>query len=408
MATSIKGVFEEVASHVSIDAKLLKRIHDYERAFVNRDEDHIAFFGGNLTGVHTMRFRPTDREKWFNDVVDIDEVQLIDGLASLDTIEADWKRASDAMNHTCIWLIYAILNSPHLTPAQKEKGTVDVMLVLQYKFLGSLMAHFFPYPADEATMLAVYAQLSRKYALKAAGSWSALLQKRAEDMFDPRSIHRKTYQTLGPDKAVIYMISDVQGRLREIIKSIWAVFAVVRKEGLKIGTEKAILDTDEGAVLKDRSRQFSTYIRYAHDVIADRPSWIRAELVKIVSDAMHTMPPQGLVSTLEWMSINHRVRGGEEIAELIDQTLLHSFELIQQDRDLLGKRAGLMPLLTKLRALYMASRMSDPNLLKTKELAEKVVSKAISSKNASVIASVRTGVQLYIVLRTLTMHHYQG
>lgn len=408
MATSIKGVFEEVAAHVSIDAKLLKRIHDYERAFVNRDEDHIAFFGGNLTGVHTMRFRPSDRERWFNDVLDIDELDLSDRLASLDSIEADWKRASDAMNHSCIWLMYAILNSKTLSPSQKEKGAIDVMLILQYKFLGSLMAHYFKFPADEATMLAVYAQLSRKYALKAAGSWSALLQKRAEDMLSERSIHHKTYMHLGPDSSINYMISDVQGRLREIIKSIWAVFDKVRKSGVKIGTEKSILETDDGVVLKDKSRQSSSYIRYAHDVIADRPSWIRAELVTIVADAMHTMPPKGLVDALEWMSLNHRVKGGEEVAELINETLLHAFELINTDRELLGTRSGLMPLLTKLRALYMASRMSDPNLLKTKELAEKVVTRAIASKNASVIASVRTGVQLYIVLRTLTMHHYQN
>lgn len=408
MATTIKDVFDEVARHVVVDVKLLKRIHEYERAFVNRNEDHIAFFGGNLTGVHPMRFRPIDRDNWFNDVLDIDEIELHDQLASLESISAEWKRASDAMNHSCIWLLYAILSSKHLSPAQKEKGAVDVMLVLQYKFLGSLMAHYFPYPADEATMLAVYAQLSRKYAIKNAGSWSALLQKRAEEMLQPRSIHHKTYTTLGPDSAINYMISDIQGRLREIIKSIWAVFANVRKEGVKIGTERSMMDTDEGMVLKDRTRQYSTFLRYAHDIIGDRPSWIRAELINVVSDAMHTMPPKGLVDTLEWMSLNHRVRGGDEVEKLIDETLLHAFELIAADRDLMGTRQGLAPLITKLRSLYMASRMSDPTLLKTKELADKIVTKAIASKNTSVIASVRTGVQLYIVLRVLTMKHYQG
>lgn len=39
MAQSIREVFEDVAQHVVIDAALIQRIHAFERAFVNRNED---------------------------------------------------------------------------------------------------------------------------------------------------------------------------------------------------------------------------------------------------------------------------------------------------------------------------------------------------------------------------------
>lgn len=408
---TIKSVFAAVTKDVSIDVKLARRVHNYERAFVNRNEDHVAFFGSPLQGVHPMRFRTSDREAWFNDVLEIDELTLEDGIHALKSIDPEWKRANDVMNHSCIWLLYAIQHSSKLSPSQKQEAGINTLLVLQYKFLGSMMAHFYPYPADEATMLAVYAEMSRKYALKVAGSWSNLLRSRAQEILSPRSIHHRTIREFGDDKAVIYMISDIQGRLREIVKSVNTLFYDVRSRGGKIGTEKwteGLSSIDGQEVVKDKKRKFSTHIRYLHEVIGDKNSFIRDELVKVIADAMHTMPPRLLVETLEWMSANHRVKGAEEVEELIDETLIYAFDLIASNRSLLGSRTGLTPLLVKLRSLYMASRMSDPTLLRTKELSEKIVTQAVKSKNSSVIASVRTGTQLYLVLRSLAMSYYQN
>lgn len=404
---TIKAVFDDATKDVVIDDHLVKRIHDYERAFVNRDEDHIAFFGNPLMGVHTMRFRQADRDDWFNDVLQIDELTLEDGIHSLKSIDPEWKRANDVMNLSCVWAVYAILRSPKLSPQVKHSACIDVMLIMQYKFLGSLMAHFFKYPADEATMLAAYAELNYKYALKSAGSWGVLLRNRAEEILSPRSIHHRTYQELGDDKAVIYMVSDIQGRLREIVKKMTTVFYDVRAKGLKIGTDRSVMDIDGSAVVKDKTRHYTSYVRYIHTVMNDKGSLIRQELVDVIADAMPTMPPHLLHQTLEWMSINHGISShGREIDELTDETLIYAFNLISSDREILAKRSGLTPLLVKLRSLYMASRMSDPSLLKCKALAEKIVGQAVKTKNVSVIAAVRTGLQLYLVLRTLAKEHY--
>jgi hypothetical protein len=407
MAQSIREVFEDVAQHVVIDAALIQRIHAFERAFVNRNEDHVAFFGSPLMGVHPMRFRPTDRQAWFNDILDINELDLIDGIQSLKSIPVEWKRANDVMNHSCIWLVFAILKNDKLSPQLKEQGCVDTLLVLLYKFLGSLMAHNFVYPADEATMLAAYARLSRKFAIKVAGSWGALLRQRAEEQMKTTSIHRRAYTTMESDAGVINMISDMQSRLRELVKSYNQVFYAVRAQGERIATERSVIDMDGTTVLQDRTRQYSSYIRYAHSLMHDKNSFIRHDLIKVVCDAMHTMSPRFFVETLEWMCLNHRVKGVTEVDTLIDETLLFAFDLIERERDTINHRAGLMPLIVRLRALYMASRMSDTNLIKTKQLSEAVVEKAIASRNPSVVASVRTGVQLYIVLRTFAMSYYQ-
>lgn len=43
----------------------------------------MEFFGGNLTGVHIVRFTPADMDKFFLDVLDIEEEEVKDGLFAL-------------------------------------------------------------------------------------------------------------------------------------------------------------------------------------------------------------------------------------------------------------------------------------------------------------------------------------
>lgn len=408
MSLTIKDVFTSVGKDVTIDAALLKRIHAYQTGFVNRNPDHIAFFGGNLMGVHTMRFRPVDRENWFNEVLLMDEQAVIDGIAEVKAIDSNWKRANDVMNLACVWLLHALLKAPHLTAKQKETACMDVVLILQYKFLGSLMAWYFRYPADEATMQATYARLSRKYALKAAGSWSNLLHQRAAEILRSSSIHHRTYTEFNRDESIIYMVSDIQGRLREIVKSMTAVFYQVREEGARISSENSVIDIDGAMVLKDKTRNYSTMIRYAHNIVGNKNSFVRPELVRVISDVMPTAPERQLVEALEWMSVNHKSREMDRIDKLISETLIYAFNLMLAERTLSARSTDPSALLQRLRGLYTASRMSDTTLLLTKSLAEEIVAKAVSSRNPATIASVRTSVQLYIVLRTLAMNYYQG
>lgn len=413
MTESIASIFARLGRHTPIDHALLKRIHDYERSFVNRNKDHVEFFGGNLMGVNPVRFRTQDRDEWFSDVVGIDELELRDAIVDLPTVNENWKRASDAMNLSCVWLLHAIYKS-NLSNQEKEAGMVDTLLVLQYKFLTSLMAHYYPYPADRAIMEAVYASLSRRYALKVAGSWNVLLRERAHEIISASGIHRKKYQAFNSDKDIIDMVTDIQSRLKKIIKTMTKVFYDTRAAGGRIGTEKSILEIDGQTVLKEKTRHFTSYIRYIHQVADDPRSFIRKELIDVVADAQHTMDPRRLEEALMWVSLNHRVAmprwepkvEGGYVENFLDEVLLYAFSLVSHKSALITGRSGLSPLIAQLRTLYMASRMADPSLLKAKEMADNIVGQAISSRNASVAASVRTGLQLYIVLRAFAMSHY--
>lgn len=403
---SVKSVFAEHSGDVSIDVHFLKRLHDYQLGFINKNADHVEFFGGNLLGVNPIRFLPSDRVQWFDDIICVDDMALQTDLYKLKTINREHKVASDVMNLSCAWAIHAICGSPHLTMAQKHEGMIDVALILQYKYLTSIMWRQFKYPADKAVAQATYNELTRKFALKVCGSWKALLIQRAEDIIATSSIHNQTIQKFSPDTSIIYMVNDIQGRLREIVKAMVAVFYRVKQEGGKVLVNKST-HMEEGIVLvRDMDRPGSSYLRYIHEIIDDRQTYVRDELVNIICDAMHTMSPKLFREVLDWMSINHRTNQAKKIDQFVDETIIHAYEFVSTQRALQGSRQGLVEMLVKLRNLYMASRMVDPALVLMRELAEDIVRSAVNTSNPTVVASLRTGVELYVVLRVFTKQYY--
>lgn len=409
--------FGELGKHIQFNTALIHRIHMFERTFQGRNSDHVEFFGGPLMGVHPIRFLQLDRDTWFMDVLHLDELELHDRLEKLPEVNDQWfggVRASDSMNLTCIWVLHEIAKSTHLSPAEKKEGMVDTLLILQYKFLSSLMAHYYKYPADKATMEAAYAAMTLRYALKKAGSWNVMLRDRAEEIISATGIHKTTYTKFNNDKDIANMVQDIQGRLRKIVQSMTELFYQIRAQGGKIGTDKLVSEIDGEKVLQDKSRHFSSYLRYIHGVMDDPRSFIRQELVELIVDMHNTCDPRRLVESLEWCSINqhesmprwHPKTKHGYVEEYVDEVLLYVFQMIAAKQANITKGSGIGPLLAQLRTLYMASRMSDVSLLKAKEMGDHIVEASVSSRNVAVLSSTRTGLALYLVLRCLAKDHY--
>ena len=56
----------------------------------------------------------------------------------------------------------------------------------------------------------------------------------------------------------------------------------------------------------------------------------------------------------------------------------------------------------------MSSKTNDAEIKRIRELSEKIVRKATTTKNNSLVISVRVALLLYIVIRAFTMHYYSG
>lgn len=397
---NVKKIFDEECSHLKIDAALIRRINDFQVAFVNKNEDHMTFFGGNLTGVKPIRFTSTDKTKWFTDVIMADDITLEERLLLLPTINENFHISSDVFNLSVVWVMHFIFNSHLLSDKQKEQGMMDAALSLNYKFLTSLLYQYFKYDADPGIAAATYAQLSYKFALKQHGNWYSTLRFRSESLIGHSSIHYNTFKKFNNDVQIVYCLNDTQGRIRDMLKNIYREFMKVHGAGKKIVSTSSTVEFDGEEILKDKTKSLVSYNRYIRSIISDQNSLLKDDLLVLINNVQHTMPPKLLVKTLIWVSANYRHTGAPEIERFLDLTLTHSFAYMAGHQNTVKENNDLASFMASLRGVYMSSRSTDVELLEVRKIAEEIVVKATGTKNDSVIASVRTGLLLYIVLRS--------
>jgi hypothetical protein len=412
MPETIKSIFDDECKKLKIDAQFAKEVHRYQVAFVNKNREHIEFFGGHTLGVQMVRFTSSDRSKWFDEVLETEEGPLSSRLSELEVIDyANRIVGSDTMNLSSIWLLHAIFHSKYLSDKLKHEAMIDVLLALQYKFFTSLLGHYFKFVADPGVAEATYASLSGRFLIKQYRNWYDLLRARAEEIIKPTKeggIHYETFVKMEDDEDSQYMLNDIQGRIRDIMKNIYAEFIVVHQQGTRIHSTSAVVEHDGAEILRDKTKNLSAYTRYVHSVVTDRNSFIREELVNVICSVMSTMPESLFRKTLEYMSDNYRHRQSKDIEDLLDKTLIHSFAYLADNRELVNKNTDLAEFLSRLRGVYTSSRSTDPELFHLRETAERIVGRATQNRNDSVIASIRTGVLLYVVLRAFTMRHYSS
>ena len=258
--------------------------------------------------------------------------------------------------------------------------------------------------------------MSNKFDIKRKGSWNALIEDRSEDAIGPRSIHRQTLDRMEHDirnqgESVGYFLTDLQGRNKNTIKNIYNLQLMVQESGVNVSTTSSTyIELDGGSVLKDKQKTLEMYKNYLNNIIADKPSFIKMELVQVIEGCNKTMPSPLFRTTLTWFSEQYGKLNdnGKYLNDIVNRLMDHIVALIYENKNIMRNKNDLTSLLTKMKGTYTASRVSDDLLLSIREDMEEVVRMATKSKVPGSVAAVRTGMMLYIVLRAFTMQHYQA
>lgn len=416
MPGQIKQVMDAQFDHLPIDKKLLDRILKYERDFINKNEDHITFFGGHLMGVQVVRFDPRDRAYWFDEVLEINEASLQEELYALKDpddpkgrdplIDPEFNVRSDVMNISCGYLIHAFMIAEHLPSDKRNQGAEAVVRIMLYKFLTSLLWNYFKYPANPQVAEATYNALSLKFGLKKNGNWKKYLEERAHLTLHGDGIHYTSLSKMNDDEKFLYFIGDTQGRIRGTVKSIYAIFDRMSKSGIKIVSSSALMEYDGEQILKDKSRTYQSEIRYISDVISDRGSFVKPDLLNIIEKSVPTANPTMLIKTLYWMSDNAGYGKDDIVNKLTTDTIIYSFNYLSRNPKLIKGKRDISGVLIAMRGSFTASRGSDDDLLALREVAEKIAGFATGSRNETVLKAIRTAVLLYILGRIMSKNYY--
>src|SRR5574343_151437 len=146
MNKSLKELFDEHLSKVKFNQALANQFYRFQVEFVNKNEEHMAFFGGKMLGVQVVRFNEQDYTKFF-DLIDLDRDQVKYEIVNhVDAIPESWKVANDVFSETCMYLIHRFLTSPLLAEDRRERAALDVALAFNYRWIAALIRDYFRFP----------------------------------------------------------------------------------------------------------------------------------------------------------------------------------------------------------------------------------------------------------------------
>lgn len=399
----IKKVFDTHCSDLKVDSALAKEIIKFDVQFLTKNSDHVNFFGSGLLGVHPIRWTDDERNRWMDDILQVDEIALKMDIHALPTIDTNHKVATDIVNLSFVYMLYRLSSESNIPGPLKTDAMRSVIAIMHYKFLTSLMVRNFQYPADEAVAKATFDSLSLKFDIKRLGSWTALIRNRAEEYTKPSALHYHTFKHMRDDLAVQYMISDVQTRIREVVKAQVVVFYRVRETNGKIVSTSSLLATDEGFTVRDVRRTKSIYHSYLNTVITEPRDFIRRELLDVVMALNPSANPDTTVNALKYLSLNYSVKQKQYIKVLVEELLIYTFNFVKSKSI---PTNDLKTIAIRLRAMFTGSRINDKTILDLRDKTDKIVYDSLPKRTGVPISPERTAVMLYIVLRALTKGYY--
>lgn len=410
MAITLKELLDEVFEDLIVDKSLVDRLRRYKLGFINKNTSHASFFGNVLLGVDVVKHTPADRAEFFQDVLGIDEESCRIAIMQSPLIEADFKRLSDPYNLVSIYIAHRLYKSK-LPEKVKHEGMHTVIYMLQVKLFTSILNHWYSKPAPIEEAKATYASLTMKSSIKQVGSYDEWFSNRVDQLLAPDSIHINAIHNFTPDTSTrggtLYAVTEPQDRLREVVKAIFDTHKQVRANGGRIKTASSTFTLDGEILIRSNTNLTKQYVDYIQSTMMDKTSFIRREVLDVVTDAVSSVSETLLLQFLAWLSEAHAGRTKVPSNELSEALVLHAISYIQENRLLISRVDDFAILVIRLKDLYMAPRLKDEGLLKCRSMMRDLVVKSKVSKSGPQIESIKTAAQLYITCRALTLNYYK-
>lgn len=401
MRYTLKEAFDDIFAGIKFDEPLAKSLYKFRVSYMSANKDHMEFFGGNLLGVNIVRFKDSDVNNFFA-LFDLEYKEVVDQVRRVTTIDHNFKVGGDVFNLTVMYVIHRFLNSS-VNQNTRQKACYDTAMIFFCRCCAALICANFTYPADPKVAQLAYANLSQKYLIKRLGSWNKVLDYRTLALLDKKeSPHTRTLQFFDEDPKVQYAISDSQGRIREMFKGYYSEFMIVHQQGDSLTIQKSFVTGAEGEdVLREKTMGPENYIYFIREIIPDRETFIRGDILQIVSRNNSNTSLRAVTSTLEWLvdgSMDPKKH--KQVDDFVCRVLVLMAHFMQYNIES-NRHRDLAYVLSTLKNLFLSTRSVDPDLIKVREMGEKIVTEAQGKLSTSLMMATRTAVIIYICARAL-------
>ena len=396
-----------------ITSENIQMLEQYCIYFETKNEHPLALNTATL-GLNPIYFLNYDRDILFQ-ILGINEKQMKEVIENTSYIDTNMKVTSDAYNNLIIWTAHRILISDTLTKEEKNKGLISLFKMLHYKFFTSIVNHSYKHGANKAIMEATIRKLSNKYDIITLGTWKRVIEERSKDVFNPNSIHYNTLLKYDDDKKILYILSDIQSRIRHKIVLVNQEYYKNWEEGDSISSYDNIsTDKDGNKVITATSNVYDLMISSLIAQIQSPARFIDNELIRTLCSIFTYIREDAfrrILMTFTQKAALQAASGdldkigkglsGEDIYIgcniLIREMIQKSYRYcIIQKVDMTNKNS----ILKQCKNLYASSRVTNEDILMIKRSVTEFVLACNESKRDATNASIAIAFILYIIIRT--------
>ena len=336
-------------------------------------------------------------------------------VSDANAVNTNFAVVSDPFNLFCSYVLHLLLTAKNLPSKLQQEAAFKVLMFLQYKFFTSLVNYRFKYRPNEDAMIATYEAMTMKFDIKAYGTWKKVMEARAATILDPKSIHYKTLINYNDDKAILYMITDIQTRIRNQINLFVEEFMKMKNAQDRIGSYSLTTSDSEGAkILVDNNECFDMMTANVCNDAMSVSRFIDEQTVRIIVGLFPALVPstfRGLLVAFSEYAVKQSRSGQLEATKMIEGSELDVgarkliFSIVQKsfrfcaqnDVDINRPTA----VLKALKDAYSSSRVIDQNILNVKASVSYMLSEVSKITRESSLAALRLGFILYIVILAL-------
>lgn len=398
MSKKINEVFEEHLKNLVIDKALYDQIHKFRILWTQKDSDYIDFLGGNLTGVHAVRFSSLDEDKFFIDILNVDRDSLRYDLHKAEGIDKNMKVASNVTYLTIYYLMHKFATSK-LSTEMKKEALKELYFIFAYKVITSLISYYFKYNVDVGTAKVVYEHLSNRFLIKRLGTWQKVFEYRTKDVLPTDGIHYHRILTCNADNAT-RMIADLQGKIRGYIKTIFIVLLDVNENNQKIVSTSMLVEDEEGVGIKNVVSVDIGLISYTRSILNKPNDFVNDDLVYLVQGLLPNLAPDKFIETLKYLSTNVQVKPGDP-DDFIEVSIVATLNYLRTKDITSDYNKHAYEILNLMKRYWSSSSVKDADIKHIKKYLYDIAGKATGLKTKWLLATITIGVLMYVFIRAL-------
>ena len=402
----LKNLFSKFV--IDTDRHTADQIVRWRRIYETRDT-HSDALNTPLLGCDKLGFFERDSQMLF-DILHVSRDEFKRAIRQ-SSIPNSFRVASDDFNLFVVWVAHNYFISK-LPQSAKDQVCQSLFFMLVVKFFSGLVRHYYPHGANKGVMEATIDSLSEKFDIKqkATSTWKLIIDKRADEMVDQHGIHSATIKTFTPDKKVIYVITDLQTRIRTKVRLITNVYYEMVKAGREVRESGMVTNDAEGEkIIKELNNSFDGMVTALSNIVLNTQQFLRTDYImivcKLVPNVRVDMMRNMLMQFSAHATIQYQKKRGDDMSK--DGKLFEGYHILIQNmiqrlsRDAIMKKVNMnsrLEILKNAMDVIRSSRVNDPIIAMIKEsLGKFVIGTRLSQRDAT-NASLRIAFVAYIIL----------